>query len=106
MAVYSHGVRVTWGGSAFSEIVGLDWTYGGGASKGRSVVWTDEAGSVSVTTLAGANTSTAEYGLRKKLVISGGGQSLTVWALWESLGVANEVNGVTRYTVTFKILDG
>lgn len=106
MAIYSHGVGVTWGGSAFSEIVGLDWTYGGGAPKGRSVVWTDEAGSVSVTTLAGANTSTAEYGLRKQLVISGGGQSLTVQAVWESLSVANEVNGVTRYTVTFKILDG
>jgi hypothetical protein len=106
VAIYSHGVGVTWGGSAFSEIVGLDWTYGGGAPKGRSVVWTDEAGSVSVTTLAGANTSTAEYGLRKQLVISGGGQSLTVQAVWESLSVANEVNGVTRYTVTFKILDG
>jgi hypothetical protein len=106
VASYSHGVGVTWGGSAFSEIVGLDWTYGGGASKGRSVVWTDEAGSVSVTTLAGANTSTSQYGLRKQLVISGGGQSLTVQAVWESLSVANEVNGVTRYTVTFKILDG
>ena len=106
MASYSHGVAVTWGGSAFFEVVGLDWTYGGGAPKGRSVVWTDEAGSVSVTTLAVANTSTAEYGLRKQLVISGGGQSLTVQAVWESLRVANEVNGVTRYTVTFKILDG
>jgi len=106
VAAYSHGVGVTWGGSAFSEIVGLDWTYGGGAPKGRSVEWTDEAGSVSVTTLAGANTSTGEYGLRKQLVISGGGQSLTVQAVWESLSVANEVNGVTRYTVTFKILDG
>jgi len=31
---------------------------------------------------------------------------LTVQAVWESLSVANEVNGVTRYTVTFKILDG
>lgn len=106
MATYSTGVSVTWGGSAFSEVVGLDWTYGGGAPKGRSVVWTDDAGSVSITALGGANTSTSEYGLRKQLVISGGGQSLTVQAVWESLSVSNEVNGVTRYTVTFKILDG
>jgi hypothetical protein len=55
--------------------------------------------------LAGANTSTDEYGLRKQLVISGGGQSLTSQAVWESLSVSNEVNGVTRYTVTFKLLD-
>lgn len=105
MATFSTGVSVTWGGSAFSEVVGLDWTYGGGAPKGRSVVWTDDAGSVSVTALGDANTSTAEYGLRKQLVISGGGQSLTNYAIWESLSVSNTVNGVTRYTVTFKLLD-
>jgi hypothetical protein len=105
VATFSTGVSVTWGGSAFSEVVGLDWTYGGGAPKGRSVVWTDDAGSVSVTALDSANTSTAEYGLRKQLVISGGGQSLTNYAIWESLSVSNEVDGVTRYTVTFKLLD-
>lgn len=105
MATYSTSVSVTWGVMPFTEVVGLDWTYGGGAPKGRSVVWTDDAGSVSVTTLAGANTSTDEYGLRKQLVISGGGQSLTSQAVWESLSVSNEVNGVTRYTVTFKLLD-
>lgn len=106
MASYSQSVAVTWGGTPFTEVVGLDWTYGGGPPKGRGVVWTDEAGSVTVTTLAGANTSAAEYGLRKDLVISGGGQALTVKAVWESLSVANEVNGVTRFTVTFKLLDG
>ena len=105
MATFSTGVSVTWGGSAFSEVVGLDWTYGGGAPKGRSVVWTDDAGSVSVTALGSANTAVSEYGLRKQLVISGGGQSLTNQAVWESLSVSNENNGVTRYTVTFKLLD-
>lgn len=105
MATYSTGVSVTWGGVAFTEVTGLSWTYGGGAPKGRSVVWTDEAGSVSVECLGTANTSIAEYGLRKQLVISGGGQSLTNYAVWESLSVANEVNGITRFTVTFSLLD-
>lgn len=106
MAQYSQGVSVQWGGVAFSEVVNLDWQYGGGSPKGRSVEWSDEAGTVSVASLGTSNTSISEYGLRKQLVISGGGQSLTSYAVWESLDVANEVNGVTRYTVTFKLLDG
>lgn len=106
MATYSTGISATWGGTAFVEVTDLNWSYGGGPPKGRSVVWTDELGSVSITCLGSANTSTAEYGLRKALAISGGGQSLSVNAVWESLTVAPELNGVTRFTVTFKILDG
>lgn len=105
MATYSQGTSITWGGSAFQEVVGLQWQYGGGAPKGRSVAWTDDAGSVTVECLGGANTSTSEYGLRKQLVISGGGSSLTVYAYWEGISVTHELNGVTRYSVTFKILD-
>ena len=106
MATYSTGITATWGGVAFAEVTGLSWTYGGGSPKGRSVIWSDELGSVSVECLGAANISTAEYGLRKQLVISGGGQSLTAYALYESVGVASQVNDVTRYSVTFKILDG
>ena len=106
MATYSTGITATWGGVAFAEITDLSWTYGGGAPKGRSAIWTDEAGSVSITTLNAANMTTAEYGLRKELVLGGGGQSLTTYAVFEGLTVAPELNGVTRYTATFKILDG
>lgn len=106
MATYSTGISATWGGTAFVEVTDLNWSYGGGPPKGRSAVWSDELGSVSVTCLGGANTSTSEYGLRKALSLSGGGQSLSVYAVWESLTVAPELNGVTRFTVTFKILDG
>lgn len=105
MATYSTGVTVTWNGIAFQEITGLSWTYGGGPSKGRSVAWTDDAGSVSVECLGSNNTSVANYGVRATLTISGGGNSLTNAAVWESLSVSNEVNGVTRYTVTLKLLD-
>ena len=106
MATYSTGISATWGGTAFVEVTDLNWSYGGGPPKGRSLVWTDELGSVSITCLGSANTATAEYGLRKELALSGGGQSLSVYAVWESLTVAPELNGVTRFTVSFKIVDG
>jgi hypothetical protein len=106
VATYSTGVSVTWGGVAFVEVVGVPTTYAGGASKGRSVVWTDEAGSVTVECLGSTNVSTSEYGLRKQLVISGGGMSLTSYAIYQGFVMTPEVNGVTRYTVTFKLLDG
>jgi hypothetical protein len=105
VAVYSTGIAVTWNSTPFTEVVNLSWTYGGGAPKGRSVIWTDEAGTLSVECLGTANTGTANYGTRGTLVVSGGGQSLTSQAVWESLSVANEVNGVTRFTVAFKLLD-
>lgn len=106
MATYSQNVSVSFGGTPFTEVVGLDWQVGGGAPKGRSVAWTDDVGTVTVVTLGTANTSTTQYGTRDTLTISGGGQNLTAKAVWDSLSVANEVNGVTRFTVAFKLLDG
>jgi hypothetical protein len=104
VATYSTGIAATWGGVAFQEITDLSWSYGS-EPRGRSVVWTDDVGSVSITCLGPNNINTNEYGLRKTLVLSGGGQSLTINAIWESLTVAPELNGITRYTVTFKLLD-
>ena len=114
MATYSTGVTVSWGGTPFTEVTDLQWTYGGGMPKGRGAGdfrWTDEAGSLSVTCLGVSNVSTTEWGLRRQLSItqlsSNGGTSthLTSYAVCESVNVAYEVNGVTRYTVTFKLLD-
>lgn len=105
MATYSTGITATWGGTPFQEIVDLAWSYGGGPPKGRNAVWTDEAGSVSITCLNAANISTGQYGLRNDLVLSGGGQSLTSKAIYEGLTVTPELNGLTRYTVTFRLLD-
>jgi len=105
VASYSTGIAVTWNGTPFTEVVNLSWTYGGGAPKGRDVIWTDEAGTLSVECLGTANTSTANYGTRAQVTVSGGGQSLTNYAIWESVSVASEVNGVTRYTVALKLLD-
>lgn len=106
MATHSSGITATWGGVAFTEIVSLSWTYGGGPAKGRSAVWTDDLGTVSITCLGAANMLTAEYGLRKSLVLAGGGQSLTAYCVCDSLTVTPELNGVTRYTISLRILDG
>jgi hypothetical protein len=105
VATYSTGITASWGGTSFVEVVGLSWSYGGGPVKGRSVVWTDDVGSVSITCLGSANTSTANYGDRKQLVLAGGGQALTLNAVWESLAVSPELNGITKFTVTFRLLD-
>lgn len=105
MATYSIGIAATWGGTAFTEVVDLSWSYGGSLPKGRNDRWTDELGTVSVTCLGSANTSTGEYGQRKQISISGGGATLTHYAVWEGLSVTPELNGVTKYTVTFRLVD-
>lgn len=106
MATRSESISVTWGGVAFTEVTDLQVSYAGGQPKGRSIEWTDDAGTVSVTCLGTANVSTAEWAKRKSLAISGGGISLTVNAVYQGWTAAPELNGVTRYTVSFKLLDG
>ena len=106
MATYSTGISVTFDGTAFAEVTDLSWNYGGAMPKGRSSTWTDDLGGVSVSCLGTANITTAKYGTRADLVVSGGGASLTHKAVYESLSVAPELNGVTRYAVTFRLLDG
>ena len=106
MAAYSTGISATFDGTSFAEVTDLSWQYGGGLPKGRSSTWTDEVGSVSIACLGTANISTAKYGTRADLVLTGGGVSLTSKAVYESLSVTPELNGVTRYTVTFRLLDG
>lgn len=102
MATYSTSVSVSFNGSAFAEVVGLSWSWGGSMPKGRSAVWTDDAGTVSVGTLGGA--STGMYGTTGTLTITGGGMDLTCTACCTSVSAAAELNGVTRYTLDFKII--
>lgn len=106
MATYSTGISATFAGTSFSEVIDLSWSYGGALPKGREIVWTDDVGSVTLTCLSSTGVTTSSYGLRGDLVISGGGANLTTKAVYEGVNVAAEVNGVTRYTVTFRLLDG
>ena len=106
MATASAGITVTFGSATFSEITDLSWSYGGGSPKGRDSAWTDEVGSLTLTCLGSAGTSTSNYGQRGQLAVTGGGAALTTQAVYEGVSVTPELNGVTRYTVTFKFLDG
>lgn len=110
MAVYSTGLSVVFSGNGatliFGEVSDFSWSYGGGSARGRDSSWTDELGTVSVTFFGGglaANIS--NYGRRGILQSNGAGASLTVPAEYQSLTFNPELNGVTSYTVTFKILD-
>lgn len=105
MATYSTGIAVSWGGTAFSEITSLSWNAGGAGGKGRSAPWTDELGTVSLQCLGTAVISTTYLGRTATLAITGGGCGLTVPAIYESASVDAELNGVTKYSVSLKILD-
>lgn len=104
MATYSTGVSVSWNSTPFQEVQELSWSYGGGR-QGRDTAWTSEQGSVTVTCLGTANTNIANYGQRAAFVISGGGAGLSTYAVWESVNVTYERNGVTRFAVNLKISD-
>jgi len=47
----------------------------------------------------------SNYGKRDDLAITGGGAALTCKAVYQGVAVAPQLNGVTQYTVTFRILD-
>lgn len=105
MATYSTGITATWGSVTFREMQSLSWNWSGAGAKGRSAPWTDEIGTVSIQCLGAAGLSVDKAGERQQLAITGGGCDLTTYAVWESLSVDAELNGVTKYTVTLKILD-
>ena len=104
MATYSTGVFVSWNGTLFEEVQDLSWSYGGGR-QGRSTDWTAEQGGVTVACLGTANTNISNFGQRAAFIISGGGAGLSTYAVWETVNVTYERNGVTRFAVTLKILD-
>jgi len=102
VATHSASISVSFKNAVASQVVGLSWTWGGGLPKGRSATWTDDIGTVTVENLGGVSTGT--YGEYGSLVISGGGMDLTCSACCTLVSAAAELNGVTRYTTEFKII--
>lgn len=103
MATYSTGISATWGTVTLTEITGLAWTYGG-ENVGRSANFNPQPGSVSVTAF-GTVPGIGVVGNRETLTITGGGMNLTQNAALASVSAAAELNGVTRYSVEFTLLD-
>lgn len=102
MATYSTGVTATFDSTSLTEMTGLSWSWGGGMSAGRGVVFQPILGQVTIETVGSASTSL--YGTRGSMSISGGGVSLTCTAVCTDLAVTAEVNGIARYAYTFDIL--
>jgi hypothetical protein len=103
VATYSTGVTATFAGTSFTEIADVSYQWGGGLSRGRGVAYAPDMGQVSITTLGFI--SSGLWGLRGQFSISGGGLGLTVTAVCTDVSASGELNGVTRYTATFRILD-
>jgi hypothetical protein len=111
MATYSQGVSVSVDGSPLVEVTGLSWTLGGTLDIGRDSPLPTSLGSMTLECLgrpfSGVTAPNGFFGFYYRLVelvISGGGLDLTCDAYCESMDAVGEVNGVTRYTLTFKIL--
>lgn len=104
MPTYSTGISATWNSVSFNEIQELAWNSGGSMTS-RSTRWSADQGQVTITSLSDNNAGRQNFGIRALLTITGGGAALSSYAVWESVSVAPERNGVTRYTVTLKLVD-
>ena len=102
MATTSQGITFSFAGSSATEIRGLSWSVGGGYSTGRNAAYLPEAGTVSLQSLGGINTSV--WGVRGTLIITGGGMSLSVTAVCTDVQASATLNGVTVYSAEFTIL--
>lgn len=110
MATYSTGLSASWDGSAFTEVFDISVQFASGPRKDRAAVasttgWTDEAGTVSISAYGVTNMDSFQFGARKPLVLSGGGIGLTFDAVCTGVSATPQLNGVTRYTFTAKLLD-
>jgi hypothetical protein len=110
MATVSTGMTATWGGTAFAEVYELGLPLYGSVRQdrgsGTSTGWSAEVGEVSISAYGTANMNILEYGKRRQLVVSGGGVSLTMYAVCTAVSATPQLAGVTRYTFTAKLLDG
>ena len=103
MATYSAGVTAAWNGTNFGEVTELSVTHGGAMPLARASTWTLDVGTIEIKCLTTANISTANYGKRSLLTITGGGLAYSGKAVLEKFTLAGVVNDVSRYAVTLKV---
>lgn len=97
MATYSQGCSVAFEGNPFSQVTNVT------VNKGRAILRSGSSvgGSVTIETLGG-DIGDGSYGT---LSVSGGGISLTARAVCTGTSAIAATNDVTRYSVTFELLD-
>jgi len=105
VATYSTGISATWNSVTFTEIVGLSWNYGGENNLRSALgLFNFSHGSVSIEA-RGTTPTNGSIGTRGQLAITGGNVGLTIKAVFKSVSVAAELNGVTRTSVEFDIFE-
>jgi len=104
MATPSTGIIVTFNGVAAIEVTELQWTFGGSMPQGRDNTWVPNFGTATIGTI-GSNVSSALRGVRGPLVVTGGGCTLSTMAVCTGVSIAAELNGITKYTVSFEFVE-
>lgn len=104
MATYCAGVTATWDSVSFGEVTRIDVTHGGELPQGRASNWTVDAGTIEISSFSTAQLTSAQYGKKATLAITGGGLTLTTKAICQTLRATGTVNDVTRYVGTFRIV--
>mgnify|MGYP006282005435 CR=1 FL=1 len=105
MAVPCTGVTVSWDGTDFEEVREIRISGPGSLPVGRTSTFTLDRGVIEVACLGTTNISSANYGKRLVLQITGGGIAWNSDCIYQSYTVEGVVNDVTRYTVSFKVMD-
>lgn len=99
---------MTWGEVTFKEVASLSLSYGGGdrqdRGSGTSAGWNPAPGSVTLSCFDPTGISASNYGILADLSITGGGVSYSGKAVLAELGAEPELNGVTRYNATLKLI--
>ena len=103
MATYATGVTATWDSVNFGEVTELRVTHGGSLPLARGSTWTLDVGTIEIACLTTANISTAKYGKRAAVSITGGGLAYSGTAVLERFTLQGVVNDVARYGVTLRI---
>lgn len=104
MATSSHGsgVTFTFNGSNIYQLYDLKWDYGQGMPTARTYLWKEEMGTVTIGSYGFI--STGLWGIRGMLYIQGGGMGFTNMAVCTAVSATAQVNGVTKYSATFKLV--
>ena len=107
MATYSTGITATFGARVISEITNVEVTVQSGPDRARAANahWTDNNGGATFTTLDVGDVGGSVWGAVDDLIINGGAMAINAQAMYDGFTAVSELNGVTKYTISFKFLE-
>lgn len=96
------GTAVSFAGTAITGVFQLNVQGPSGPSKGRKTVWTDQAGTCTLS-FYGSKAFTLWHN-KGKLVITGGGVSIDEDAYCDGITTEFELNGLVRTNLSFQFI--